>query len=162
MKRVLVMAVAVLALVAGVSTAIAKIGKGEFIGKTSADDPIGFKVDSKGRIYSFHFEGVTLKCTDGDQFDTPSKADAGSGGPTEIRTPNSQKYKVKKRKFKIVSNDDEAGNGWTAKGKFSSKNKSKGTFTIFANFDPAPANTPNPDGSVHCTSGKLPFTVKRK
>jgi hypothetical protein len=160
MKRALSTAAAITALVAGVSTAEATIGKGTFAGKTSARDPVGFKVDKSGRVYSFYFEGVTLSCTDGDTFDTPSK-EKPVEGETEIRTRKSDRFIVgSNNKWSFKVRNDEQGNGYDVAGKFSSQDKSKGTFSIFANFESG--NTPDPNGEIKCKSGKLTFTVKRQ
>ena len=152
MKRALIMAGAILALAVGVATAEAAIKKGKFAGKTSAADPIGFRVDSDNRVYSFYFTDVELSCTDGDKFDSGT-----------VKTPKSTRFVISStNKFAFKARNAEAGNGYDVTGKFSSQDKSKGTLSIFANFDPAPANTPNPDGETKCSSGKLKFTVKRQ
>ena len=158
MRRTLAVAMAAIGLIAGVSTAVAAIGKGTFAGKTSAGDPLGFRVDSHRNVYSFYFQGVTLKCSDGDQFDSPSPEHPQGG--TELRTPRSKDYPIVKRKFKIVVKEAQGGRGYTVKGKFTSKNKSTGTLQVYANFDSH--DNPDPNGSVHCDSGKLPFTAKRE
>jgi hypothetical protein len=161
MKRALIAAAAVVALLAGVSTAAAAIGKGKFAGKTAVGDPLGFKVDSKNRVYSFYFQGVTLKCTDGDSFDSPSKEKPDTSGATEIRTPKSSRFTIdSKNRWGFQARNSAEGNGYDVSGKFSSQDKSKGTFSIFARFDEN--NTPDPKGSVSCSSGDLKFTVKRQ
>src|SRR4051812_175088 len=81
LKRAFSIAVLTAALVAGASVAEAKVASGTFKGKTEAEDPVAFKVTSKGRIQSFYFETVHLKCTDGDEFDTFS------GPGKRIETP---------------------------------------------------------------------------
>jgi hypothetical protein len=152
MRRLLVGMLAVLALVAGATVAEAAIKT--FAGTTSAADPIGFKVDSKGSVYSFYFEGVHLTCTDGDEFDSGT-------GTQRIRTPRSQKFKVTARKFKINVREEENSRGWDISGKFKRGAKgASGTLTVFANFDEQ--NAPNPEGPVECTSGALKWSVKRK
>jgi hypothetical protein len=149
------MAVIAATAVFGVTIAEAKIANGKFVGATTAKDPVGLLVDSKGRVYKFKFEGVALTCSDGDEFETPS-------GGEKLQSPVGERYKVNsKRKFKVSSHDDEAGNGWDATGKFNaSGNKATGTLKIFANFDTS--NNPDPQGSVKCTSEKLTYSVTRK
>ena len=72
MKRVIATALVVAAAVTGVSVAEAAIRQGTFAGTTTAKDPVGFKVNSSGRVISFYYDGVTTKCSDGDTFPTPS------------------------------------------------------------------------------------------
>jgi hypothetical protein len=156
MKRALVMAVIAATAVFGVTIAEAKIAKGAFVGATTAKDQVNLKVDNKGRVYAFSFQGVALTCTDGDEFET------GTGGE-KLSSPAGKRYKVSsKRSFKISSHNDDAGNGWDATGKFKpSGNKASGTLKIFANFDTA--NNPDPNGTVKCTSEEgLKYTVTRK
>jgi hypothetical protein len=167
MKRALITVGAVVVLVGGVSTAEASIAKGKFAGKTAAKDPIGFKVDKSGRVYSFYFQGVTLRCTDGDQFDTPSKENPDpEDGSTEVRTRTSDRFPVdSKNRWGLTGGTKEAGNGYTVAGRFLSQDKSQGTFSIFANFtDGGPGNVdpPDPDGEIRCKSGKLKFSAKRQ
>jgi hypothetical protein len=160
MKRALALA-GVLALLAGTGTAIAAISKGKFAGKTSAGDPLGFRVDSSNRVYSFYFQGVTLKCTDGDSFDSPSKENPDSSGATEVRTPKSVRFDISKtNKWGLTASNKAEGNGYEVRGKFTSQDKSTGTFSIFANFDAQ--NNPDPDGEVRCKSGDLKFSAKRR
>jgi hypothetical protein len=141
--------------VAGASAAEAAVSKGSFAGKTSAGDPIGFRVDGKSRVYSFYFEGVTLKCSDGDSFDTPVGSD-------RIQSPKSVRFTISKdRRFGFTARDKQAGNGHDVSGRFSSSgNRTSGTLSIFARFDEQ--NHADPNGSVSCSSGKLKFSVKRR
>lgn len=160
MKRLIAIAAAA-ALLAGVGTAAAAIGKGKFAGTTSAGDPLGFRVDSNNRVYSFYFVGVTLKCTDDTTFDTPSKENPDEDGATEIRTPKATRFNIdSKNRWGFKARNTAQGNGYDVSGKFSSQDRSKGTFSIFARFDNQ--NQPDPDGTVSCKSGKLSFTAKRR
>jgi hypothetical protein len=150
-------AVLMLTLLVGVSVAEAQIAKGTFTGKTKADDPVGLSVDKQGRVYAFYAAGVTLNCTDGDKFTTPS------GAKKRLQSPAKARYTVDaERKWTIQVRDDEFGNGWDVTGgKFSKSGaKSTGTLNVFANFDAQ--NQPDPNGSVHCETGPLKFSVKRK
>jgi hypothetical protein len=176
MKRALAIAACLVALLAGVSTAEAAIAKGKFAGKTKAGDPLGFRVDKSNRVYSFYFVGVTLKCTDGESFDTPSPESPSDPDPDtsgepgegdrEIRTPKSVRFVIDaNNKWGFKASNTQAGNGYSAKGKFSSQDKSTGTFSIFANFregGPGQIDEPDPNGEIKCSSGTLKFTVKRK
>jgi hypothetical protein len=149
MKRVAIVAVT---LFAAVGATVAEAAVKTYSGTTSAADPVGLKVDSKGRVYAFYFVDVHLTCSDGDEFDT---------GPEPIKTPTSTRYKVTKRKFKIKIREEDAGRGYDVTGKFSSSRKKvAGTFRIFANFDES--FNPDPDGSAKCTSGVLKWSAKRK
>ena len=154
MKRAFVIAVLTAALVAGASVAEAAISKGTFKGKTSARDPVGFKVTKSGKVKSFYYEGVRLSCTDGDEFDSPT-------GSERIQTPSKVVFPVSsKRKFHIRARNNDTGFGWDAYGKFSkSGNKDTGTLKIFAQFNDQ--NQQDPEGSIHCESEKLPYTAKR-
>jgi hypothetical protein len=155
MKRVLVIAVLTVALVVGVTVAEAAIKKGTFTGKSSANDPMGLKVDSSGKVYAFYYEAVKLECTDGDSFDTPS-------GKDRIQTPNNIKFKVKSSgKWIIKASNAQTGFGWTAAGKFKSKGAlTTGTLSVHAKFNDQ--NQQDPNGSIICTSKDLTFSLKRK
>jgi hypothetical protein len=155
MKRGVVTAVVLVGTVAGASVAEGAVEKGKFTGKTKAGDPVGFTVPKTNRVSDFFFEGVHLTCSDGDEFDTGT-------GAQRLRSPAGKSYKVNsKRRFSIKVRNNQAGNGWDIKGKFNSKGKTAaGTLTIFATFDDQ--NQADPQGSVKCTSGKLPWTATRK
>ena len=149
MRRLAVVAVALLS---AVGATVAEAAVKTYSGTTSADDPVGLKVDSKGRVYSFSFVNVHLTCSDGDEFDS---------GDDPVKSPTSKRYKVRKGKFKIKVREPDYGRGWDVKGKFSSKRKVVGgTFSVFANFDSD--FNPDPDGSAKCTSGVLKWSAKRK
>jgi hypothetical protein len=146
------LAIVAIALLATVGATVAEAAVKTYSGTTSADDPVGLRVDSKGKVYAFYFVDVHLTCSDGDQFDS---------GPQPIKTPTSTRYKVTKRKFKIKIREKDDGRGYDVTGKFSSRRKTVGgTFRIFANFDES--SYPDPDGSVKCTSGVLKWSAERK
>ena len=130
MKRVLVIAVLTAALVVGVTVAEAAVKKGTFSGKSNAGDPIGLKVNKKGKVFAFYYDAVQLSCTDGDSFDTPK-------GKDRIQTPNDVLFKVNsKRKFSITASNSQTGFGWEAKGKFNAKGKKvTGTLKVHAKFN---------------------------
>jgi hypothetical protein len=155
MKRVLAIAVLTAALVVGATVAEAAIKKGTFTGTTSAKDPVGLKVDSKGKVYAFYYEGVKLECTDGDAFDTPV-------GDRRIQTPNKVKFKVSsKGKWAIAARNKSTGFGWDAAGRFKSKGAATtGTLQVRAKFNDQ--NQQDPNGSIDCESDKLTFSLKRK
>jgi hypothetical protein len=155
MKRALVVAVVVGATVVGASVAEAAIQKGTFTGKTTAGDPVGLTVVKKNRVADFYFETVHLTCSDGDQFDTGK-------GSNRLQSPAGKRYTVSsKRKFSIKDHNDQAGNGWDVKGKFTSDGSQvTGTLSVFATFDTS--NNATPNGSVKCKSANLKFTAKRK
>jgi hypothetical protein len=154
MKRVWVAVVAMLVVLAGVTVAQAAIEKGAFTGTTSGGDPLGFKVTKKNKVVSFYYDAVTLNCSDGDSFDTPT-------GKDRIETPARVKFKItKKRKWGITARNRTTGFGWDATGKFNRKGtKASGTLKIFATFNDQ--NEQDPKGSVRCESGKLKFSATR-
>jgi hypothetical protein len=142
-------------LVAGVSVAEAAVRPGTFTGRTGAKDPIGFRVPSTNRVSGFYFEGVRLKCSDGDKFDT-------SRGSARTHSPTKSRYRVSSaRRFTISLTSTKTGFGWTAKGRFSASGGSAaGTLRVRARFDIE--NRLDPKGSVKCDSGKLSWTAKRR
>jgi hypothetical protein len=155
MKRVLAIAVLVVALIAGATVAEAAIKKGAFTGKTSAKDPVGLKVNKRGKVYSFYYESVRLTCTDGDAFDSPV-------GSRRIQTPSEVTFPVSsKRKFAITARNQSTGFGWEAAGKFNPKGtKVTGTLSVHAKFNEQ--NEQDPEGSVTCTSKEgLTFSATR-
>jgi hypothetical protein len=166
MRRGLATAAAVLALGVGVTAAEATIGKGKFAGKTSAKDPLGFSVDKKGRVYSFYFQGVTLNCTDGDSFDTPSPEHPDSDGSTRVQTARNIRFVLdSKNRFRVSAANDTSGNGYSIRGRLKRDGSgASGVLHVFANFtDGGPGNpdTPDPNGSIHCDSGKIRWVAAR-
>ena len=165
MRRLLITAAAVAALGAGVATAEAAISKGKFeglVGAKANGDAFGFKVDKSGRVYSVHFSGVRLSCTDGDTFDSPSKEKPDGEGATEIRTSKNTRFTVDtQRRWGFTAANKDAGNGYDVAGTFKSTgNSSKGTLQIKASFDEQ--NQPDPNGRVKCDSGPLKWSAKRQ
>jgi hypothetical protein len=153
MKRTFAIAVLAATTVASATLAEAAIRAATFTGTTSAKDPLGLRVDSSGRVYSFYFEGVTLKCTDSDQFDT-------STGAARNQTPSKTRYRVTaQRRFTISITSTKTGFGWTAKGRFgASGSTASGTLRVLARFNDQNELTPN--GSIRCDSGRLSWTAK--
>jgi hypothetical protein len=154
MERALVIAVAALA-AAGATVAEGKVASGRFAGATSKHDPVGFKVDGRGKLYAFYFEGVRLKCTDGDQFDTPTGSD-------RVQTDDSDRLTItRSRRFAFSVRSETFGNGYNVAGRFNRRGrKATGTLRVFANFDTQ--NNADPNGSVHCSSGTLTFSATRR
>jgi hypothetical protein len=139
---------------AGGSVAAAAPERGTFSGATVEDDHVSLAVDRRGRVRDFSFEAVTLHCTDGDEFDTPT-------GDGRLATRPGERLKVNARGRWKAAFRDPRGWGWNAAGAFSSKGaRVTGTLQVRATFDEQ--NRPNPEGSVHCESEKLAFTAQRR
>lgn len=139
------------AIALGSGVAEASVG---LAGKTSAGDPVGLKVDSRGRVYAFFYEGVRLECSDGTSVDTPS-------GANRVQTSGSSRFRVAKNgRWAISRRESATGFGWDATGRFRSKGaRTNGTLRVFATFDEQDNQDPN--GSVRCESGRLAFTISR-
>jgi hypothetical protein len=155
MRHTFVTAILSAALVVGVSAAEAAVKQGTFAGRTTAKDPVGFKVNGSGRVYAFYFEHVKLKCSDKTSFSTQR-------GAKRNHSPTSSRYRVNsQRRFTIFRTSTKTGLGWTFKGRFSSKGGSAaGTLRVLARFDIE--NQLNPKGSISCDSGRLSWTAKRR
>jgi hypothetical protein len=155
MRRVAAIAVLTVTAVIGASLAEAAIGAGVFIGVTRAGDPVGFKVPAKNRVSNFYVDGVRLKCTDGDQFDSGK-------GDRRLRSPAGVRYRVNSNgKFTVTAPNDDIGNGFSAHGTFHAKGSTAtGWVQVYAHFDTE--NNPSAKGSVHCSSGKVRFRANRK
>ena len=156
MKRSIVAGLLVLAVMAAAAApASAKIARGTFTGTTAKADPVGFKVNKKGRLLSFFYDAVTLACTDGDSFDTPTGAD-------RVQTPTRVKFDISaKRKFGITARNEQTGFGWDAKGTFNARGtRATGTLKIFATFNDQ--NQQDPNGTIRCESGELAWSARRK
>jgi hypothetical protein len=160
-RRALAAAAAIAVSMTGVSAAAEPIPRGKLSGQTTAGDVFGLRVDSKGRVYSVHYEGITLKCTDGTTFDTPSRQKPDSFGDTEVRTQRSIRFTLDaKRRWSFPARNDAAGSGYDIKGRFkASGDRATGTVRVFARFDEQ--NNPDPGGPVFCDSGKLKWAVTR-
>ena len=154
MRRVVAL-LAVGGMAVGAGTAQAAIDKGKFTGETTAADPMGLKVSKKHEVKAFFYDGVHLKCSDGDSLDTPTGSD-------RIQTPNSVTFPISsKRKWHIRARDNENGVGWDAFGKFNKAGtKVHGTLSVFATFNDQ--NQQDPNGNIRCEVKNLPFTLKRK
>jgi hypothetical protein len=156
MRRAAVIAVLTLTAVTGASLAEAAIGAGVFIGSTTnARDPVGFKVPAKNRVSNFYVDGVRLKCTNGDQFDSGK-------GDRRLRSPAGTRFRVNSNgKFTVTVANNDVGNGFSAHGRFHAKGTTAtGWLQVYAHFDAN--NNPSSKGSVHCSSGKIRFRANRK
>ena len=128
----------------------AKIKRGGFAGSTSAEDPVTFKVDRRGRVILFSFDAVALTCSDGDSVDTP-----------KVVTPRSERFSVSGRAFGIRARNSTTGFGWDVEGKFRRRGRrATGTLTVFASFNDA--NQQDADGTIKCESEALAWSVKRR
>src|SRR4051795_4039175 len=67
--RMIISTALVAAAVIGASAAEAAVARGTFTGQTTAKDPVGITV-SGSRVTSAYLEGVHMRCTDEDQYDT--------------------------------------------------------------------------------------------
>ena len=149
-RHVLLVAAVVATLGAGLAPpAQSAVRRGTFAGKTTAGQPVGFKVDRRGRVYAFSFDKITLSCTDGDTVDTP-----------RIVTPSKVKFPVRKRHFGITARNKDTGFGWDAAGTFrKTGRRAGGTLKIFASFNADDKQDPN--GSVRCESAELTWSASR-
>lgn len=144
MKRVLSIAVLIAALVVGATAAEAAVRSGTFSGKSSAKDPVGFKVDRSGRVYSFYYEGVRLSCTDRDAYDSPT-------GKDRFQSAGSLKIKVNSRRRFSITVANKNGSGWEAKGQFNPRGTAAtGTLNVHAKYNDE--NYLDPNGSITCAS----------
>jgi hypothetical protein len=154
MKRFVAM-VAVAAMAVGAGAAEAAIKKGKFVGQTAKGDPMGLKVNKNNEVFAYFYDGVHLKCTDGDELDTPSGAD-------RIQTPNDVPFTISSsRKWSIRARDNDNGVGWDVAARFNKAGtKTKGTLSVFALFNEQSEQDPN--GNIRCEVKNLKFTLKRK
>lgn len=155
MKRVLALCAATVAIpLATAGAADALIRAGTFRGTTTVGDPVGFKVDSLGRVYSYYYDGVRLRCTDGDQFNTPA-------GSNRIQTPFRTRFPVRRfNRWSIRSRTAATGVGWDVAAQFLSQgSRAAGTLKVFARFNER--NDPDPQGSIRCESGTLRWSAPR-
>jgi hypothetical protein len=134
------------------SAAEAAVSGGTFTGKTAAKDPIGLTVGAGSRITNLYFEGVHLKCTDEDEYDT-LKGQYRMQANSKARIAGSGRWTVKKTTH-------DGASTWTASGKFSKGRRSTGTLTIKQRFNIE--NKLDPKGTIRCDSGKVKFTVTRR
>ncbi|HEX8205667.1 MAG TPA: hypothetical protein VF587_06395 [Solirubrobacteraceae bacterium] len=150
------MRVGTIVLVAATMLAVAapgatgKVKGGGFAGTTSAEDPLSFKVDRKGRVMSFSFDAVALTCSDGDTVDTP-----------KVTTPRGERFTVRRRGFGIEARNATTGFGWDVSGRFRSRGRrSTGTLSVFASFNDD--NQQDADGTIKCESEALTWSVRRR
>ena len=130
------------------------VKRGTFRGATNEADPIGFKVDRKGRVYSLFYESVTLACSDGDTFETP-------GATRRVQTPVKSRFGVRSGAFGIEARNETTGFGWDATGTFKGKGRrATGTLTVFAKFNDD--NQQDANGSVTCESKPLTWSARRR
>ena len=148
-RNAVLAAVASVAVGAGLAAPAHAAKRGTFAGTTSEDDPMGFKVDRKGRVAAFHFDEVALTCSDGDTVTSP-----------RVVTPRGVRFDVRSRRFGIEARDETTGFGWDADGTFRSRRRrATGTLRVFASFDDH--NRQDPDGSIRCTSVSLSWSARR-
>lgn len=154
MHRALALTSVVVALVAGVSVAEAKIAGGTFKGTTSAKDPVGFSVNSSGRIKAFYFENVHVTCSDDDEFDT-------LGGADRFESPSSATYRISKSGKFHVKVRKKNGVGWDATGTFDrTGRRASGRLHWFGRYNNR--NYATPKGSITCESKTLSFSATRR
>src|SRR5688572_12869756 len=146
---VVVAAVAALLVVAAPS-ATAKIKRGGFAGTSSAEDPVSFKVDRRGRVMRFSFDAVALSCSDGDTVDTP-----------KVVTPAGERFAVRRRSFGIEARNSTTGFGWDVDGRFRGRGRrATGTLVVYASFNDD--NQQDADGTIKCESEALTWSVRRR
>jgi ABC-type amino acid transport substrate-binding protein len=149
-RPVLVVLLAAASLAVLAPAAPAKIKRGSFAGTTSADDPVSFRVDRRGRIISFSYDAVALSCTDGDSVDTP-----------RVVTPRGVRFRVSRRRFGIRARNDTTGFGWDVEGRFRGRaRRATGTLTVFASFNDD--NQQDADGTIKCESEALTWSARRR
>jgi hypothetical protein len=154
MTRALALTAVIAALVAGVSVAEAKVSGGTFRGTTSAKDPVGFSVNSSGRVQGFYFESVHVKCSDDDEFDT-------LGGSDRFESPSRSTYRVSKSRKFHVKVRKKNGVGWDAFGTFDRAGRRvSGRLHWFGRYNNR--NYATPKGSITCESDTLRFTATRR
>jgi hypothetical protein len=150
--RMIISTALVAAAVIGASAAEAAVARGTFTGQTTAKDPVGITI-SGSRVTSAYLEGVHMRCTDEDQYDT-LKGQYRMTAKSRARIGSSRRFTVKKTTHAGAST-------WTVAGRFNSKGTSAtGTLSIHQRFNIE--NYLDPKGSITCDSGKLKFTVTRK
>ena len=150
--RIIISTALVAATVIGASAAEAAVAPGTFTGQTSAKDPLGITV-SGSRVTNAYFEGVHMRCTDEDQYDT-LKGKYRMQAKSRARIGSSRRFKVKKTTHGGAST-------WTLAGRFNARGASaSGTLSIHQRFNIQ--NYLDPKGSITCDSGKIKFTVSRR
>ena len=155
MKRWLAACMVMMVGLVGATAVDAAIKRGTFKGTTERKDPVGFKVDLKGRVHSAYFSGVRMRCSDGDRFDTPT-------GTRRIQVPKRHRFRVSARRtWSIRARNRRTGFGWDMAGRFNRRgNRARGTLSIFARFNEQ--NQQARDGSIRCRSGKLTWSARRR
>jgi hypothetical protein len=150
--RMIISAGLVAAAVIGASAAEAAVSPGTFTGQTTAKDPVGITV-SGSRVRSAYLEGVHMRCTDEDQYNTLT-GKYRMQAKSRARIASSRRWTVKKTTRGGAST-------WTLAGRFNSKGTSaSGTLRIQQRFNIE--NYLDPKGTITCDSGKLKFTVTRR
>ena len=156
MRRGVVALVTVVAVGLGAGSADAAVTKGKYTGKTAKGDPMGLKVDGQQRVYAYFYEGVKLKCSDGDTVETPVDEDRIETPSTKPRFPITPQ-----RRWGIRARNDELGFGWDVAGRFNRRSsKTTGKLSIFATFNEK--GQQDPDGSIRCEVNNLKFTLRRR
>lgn len=150
MRKTITTALVVTA-VTGASVAEAAVSPGTFTGQTKAKDPVGITV-SGSRVTNAYLEGVHMKCTDEDQYDT-LKGKYRMQAKSRASISSSRRFTVKKTTHGGAST-------WTLSGRFNSKGSgATGTLRIQQRFNIQ--NYLDPKGTITCDSGKLGFTLAR-
>ena len=149
-RRALLGATTAVALLGGLAPAAEAVRRGAFAGDSSQGDPVGFKVDRRGKVYAFRFDAVTLACDDGDKVPTP-----------RVQTPRSERFRVRRGRFGIKARNATTGFGWDAAGRFRSRGRrATGTLKVFASFDEE--NRQDAAGAIKCESAGLTWSVRRR
>ena len=131
---------------------VAEAAAGAYRGKTTAGDPVVLKVDNRGRVYAFSYEGVRLECSDRTEVDTPSGVNRVQTGSARFRVARNGRWSISRREART-------GFGWDATGRLRGR-KATGALRVFATYDEQ--DNQDPDGSVRCESGRLGFALKRR
>jgi hypothetical protein len=155
MRKSIVTAAAVAAVAVGGTVADAAVKKGRFAGKTEEKDPIGFKVTKTHKVVNFYLDGVTLRCSDGDELETPT-------GEDRFELPSSLKYKISKSRRWHFAVKNDSGVKIKANGRFNKKGtKARGKLYVTARFD-SQSGDQDPNGDVLCQSHHLKWNAKRQ
>jgi hypothetical protein len=149
--RILISTALVAAAVTGASAAEGAVAARQFTGQTTAKDPVGITV-SGSRVTNAYFEGVHMKCTDDDQYDTLK-------GKYRMQA-NSRATIGSSHRFTVTKTTHGGASTWTLAGRFNSKGTTvTGTLRLKQRFNIE--NYLDPKGTITCDSGKLKLTLSR-
>jgi len=150
MRLGVVLLLAAVLLAISAPAAPAKIKRGTFAGTSSAEDPVTFRVDRRGRVIRFSFDAVSLSCTDGDSVETP-----------RVVTPRGERFVIRGARFGIEARNATTGFGWDVDGRFRGRGRrATGTLTVSASFNED--NQQAADGTIKCESEALTWSVRRR